>query len=115
MAEVMLKAFDRWGKRDKLYSKHYKQLPQIAFDIISDAFGEMNIYHPYHFDVWWLKHHMRYRGSYRQENMKILYQMVYTFLSAFARGGLNGVEGEADRTTKISRKRKNKASIDSDA
>lgn len=92
MTEVMLKTFNRWGKRDKLYSKHFKNLPDVAFDIITTAFGEINVYHPYHFDVWWLRNHMRFRGSYRQEDMKILYQMIYTFLGLFARGGLNEIE-----------------------
>lgn len=105
IAGVIVKSFANWAKKDRAYSRLYKKLPEGTLKIAEDGFREINVHHPYQFDVWWLKNHMRYYRSYRQEDMKNLYQMVYTFLSIYSRGPIG--KGVEDRTaTKKNRKAK---------
>jgi len=88
MSRVIQQSFQNWASKDKLYSRHYKKLDAVPLQIINDGLSEIGEYRPYHWDVWWMKSHMRYYKQYKQTDMRMVYQMVYNFLSLYARGKL---------------------------
>lgn len=92
MAKVMQTSFANWGKRDPKYKTQFKKLDDIHHQIINDALSELGHFTPYQWDVWWMRSHMRYYKQYRQDKMRMLYQMVYEFLSLYSRGKLEQPE-----------------------
>ena len=88
ITKVMQQSFTNWANRDSLYGKHYKKLDEIHLKIVNEAISEINIFTPDQWDVWWLKNHMRYYKQYRQDKMRMTYQMFYQFLSLYSRGKL---------------------------
>lgn len=101
LSDVVYRSFETWAKHEKLYAKCYRKLTDEAKKLIHTAFMEMRIFKPIIFDVWYAKNHYRFRKLVRNEEIRILYQMLYNFLADYAHGRLAGKT--AARTAKVKR------------
>ncbi len=81
-------ALDTWGKKSPKYSGLYKALPRDVLEIAHKALEEMTVIKPGSWEIWWATQHMRFIGSFKQMHLMILHEIMYHFLSAFARGEL---------------------------
>jgi hypothetical protein len=102
MARVIQASFHNWAKNSETYGKLYAKMPPELMDVINVGLSEVAEYTPFQWDLWWLKNHNRFRRIYRQEDMKIMVQIIYAFLCLHARGkigeSLQGTRRKAGKT-----------------
>ena len=103
MAEVLKTSFSNWASKDPTYKSLYKKLSDEALSLVYDGLSEIAEYKPYYFDVWWVKNHNRYRKLVKNEEIRVIVQMVFTFLGLFSRGKLHG---SIEKTTAKTKRKK---------
>lgn len=86
------RTFVTWAEGHPKWSLVYKKIPREVVAIAFDALAEMRSIKPGTFEVWWAENHNRYirRVGVTQMALQRLHEVFYHFLSAFARGELNG-------------------------
>ncbi len=88
MPLVLKTALENWAKNSAEYSTLFKSLSKDVVRIAEDAFKEMPRVKPSEYDFWWAKNHNRYINHCKQRELLLLYEIMYNFLTAFARGQL---------------------------
>ena len=85
---ALFESFKNWGSKDPALRKTYKKLGDPCFDIILSAFDELSILTPGQYDFWWAKNHMRWIRNVKQEQLRYVHELMYHFLTKYARGQL---------------------------
>ena len=91
VARILKESFVNWGQNDPVYKNLFNQLNDEAFLIVADAFEELNDHKPGTYEFWWANEHMRYKGQISNEQMRLVHELMYIFLTKYARGSL-GIE-----------------------
>lgn len=100
IAIALFESFKEWGSKDPQYKKLYKKLNETSFDIVTSAFDELEIHKPGQYDFWWANQHMRWIKKISNEQTRLVHELMYQFLTRYARGQL-----EKRRPTKEKNKR----------
>ena len=93
-------AFKSWGRRDVTYKSIFKKLNESTFCIITDALTEIEIAKPGMYDFWWANNHIRY-NDVKDEQKRITHELMYHFLTKYARGELIGKKHSNRKTAAI--------------
>ncbi len=88
IAIALFESFKTWGSKDPQYKKLYRKLKDESFDIITSAFDELDIYKPGQYDYWWTNQHMRWIKTVSNEQTRLVHELMYQFLTRYARGQL---------------------------
>lgn len=89
IADVLLKSFHKWGAKDEKYKKLYKRVPKETYKILEFAFKGMDNAKPATFDRWLFLNQRLYEKTYKSDNVRLIREMGYHFLSAVATGKLD--------------------------
>ena len=102
----MFESFKNWGSKDEKYKYLYKKMHEKCFDVVRSCFSEINQYKPGTYELWWAQEHMRFKNV-SDENMRVLHELMYEYLTRYSRGTLH-----AQRTEQLAehtKKRREKA------
>ena len=94
-------SLENWAKNSAGYSLLFKTLSKDVLNIANDAFNEMHKIAPGVYDFWWAKNHVRYINHCKQRELLLLHEIMYKFLTAFARGELNEPVTSQGRKAKV--------------
>ena len=87
VAAAMSRSFRNWAARDPKYKRTFKKLGDGALGIIDAALSELYEYKPFAYHHWWSVEHMRFRHV-KNEQTRLVYELMYEFLSRYAHGRL---------------------------
>lgn len=104
ITRTMFESFKNWGSKDEKYRKYYKKLHIKCFDIVLACFSEINQYKPGVYELWWAQEHMRFKGV-SNENMRLLHELMYVYLTRYARGTLHAERNEQLKTNRKHRRK----------
>lgn len=79
-------SLENWAKQNTTYKDLFKTLRKEVLQVAYDAFEEMPRPAPGVYDFWWAQSHNRYIKSIKQRELLLLHEIMYNFLTAFARG-----------------------------
>lgn len=96
-------SFDNWGKQSSVYKDLFKSLRKETLVIASKFFEEAQSLKPGTYEVWWAKEHNRFIKDHKQRELLLLHEIMYNFLTEFARGTL---ERTIDTTAPRGRQKK---------
>lgn len=94
MTQALMRAFQTWAKPHPKYARFVVAFSDPMRDILCDAFSELQDdryrLKPAGWEVWWATHHNRYirRTGVTQKELLRVHEVMYHFLTAFARGEL---------------------------
>jgi hypothetical protein len=91
VSSAMSRAFRNWGESDDKYRRIFKKVADDTLSIVDSAFGEMTDYSPFGWHFWWVKQHMRFQAI-KNEQTRLIYELMYEFLGRFARNELQQLE-----------------------
>ena len=99
--EILKVSLEKWGKNNEKYRKLYKDISKGAKSIAFKFFEESPIIKPGSYEIWWATNHNRFIKDVKQRELNLLHEILYNFLSEFARGELGKYEAPAKtRATK---------------
>jgi len=100
LSSVLEVSLDKWAKHSR-YKKQWEKMPDVTKSIASDAFKEMPGIDPGWWDRWWAQQHNRFirLPEVKQVHLTNLHQIMYYFLTDFARGDLKLVEKPEKKST----------------
>lgn len=93
LSSVLEISLDKWAKHSR-YKKQWEKMPATTKNIPGHAFKEMPGIDPAWWDRWWAQQHNRFirLPDVKQTNLADLHQIMYYFLTDFARGDLEIVK-----------------------
>lgn len=89
---------ETWASNSKSYKDLFKTLSKEALTVTTAAFNEMGRIAPGTYDFWWAREHVRFISVVKQRELLLLHEIMYNFLTAFARGELNESQGKRAKT-----------------
>lgn len=89
-------AFATWtkSKDNKIYFRLTKDMSKEGQQLIKDALEEIYDGRPSVFNDWWCKHHMRYIKTVSGREQRHCAELLFQFLSIYARGELQHAAAE---------------------
>lgn len=102
---ALFESFKNWGSKDPALRKTYKKMGEPCFDIILSAFDELTIHTPGQYDFWWAKNHMRWIRVVKQGELRYVHELMYHFLTKYARGQLRDDSYGESRKNRKKRKK----------
>ena len=106
IGNALRNSLEVWAKNSRAYGALFKTLPKEVLEVALVAFNEMPKVSPSGYDLWWLMNHNRFIYKHKQRELLLLYEIMYHFLTAFARGELGEkAGGSADPGTAKSAKK----------
>lgn len=111
IGQAVIRSFEKWGKNHSRYSKLYRSLTDEILEVAHTALPELQNprykLKPGGWEVWWAENHNRFirRKGVRQRELLHLHELMYHFLTAFARGELERQNDEPKKGVKKVSKR----------
>lgn len=81
-------ALEKWAKNNPTYAALYKTLTKDALAVAYAGLEEIQAVKPGAYEMWWATQHNRFISNVKQRELILVHEIMYHFLSAFARNEL---------------------------
>lgn len=84
-------SLDNWGSKHGIYAPMFNGMSKALREVAHCFLEETKLLKPSGYEVWWAREHNRFiRSKLQQRELIVLHEIMYHFLSDFARGQLAG-------------------------
>lgn len=110
LSDILMKSFTNWGVKDKKYKKTFNKLHDSSLEIAKIAFIELQDPKPGTYNWWWANNERRFT-SVKNEQQRLVHELVHEFLKRYVRGTLQDEDFEKPKRASGKSKRRSSEAI----